>query len=161
MLPCHSSPSLSCMLRYYRDYSYWFFLLYCSVSSRSFLNFFILSSFIFPAFKALRFAFNQFNISLSSATYFDGFLWFVSRKSTTSSYRFCQRSSCVIHQSMHLGKGNSCKASISSAIIRKTLNPLAHLFFIPFPSKQSGLIAIVRICILSIPSCSSLATSLI
>ena len=42
--------------------------------ARSFLNISTLSGFIFPAFKALRFAFNQFKWSCSSIRYFDGFL---------------------------------------------------------------------------------------
>ena len=50
---------LSRMLRYYRDYSYWFFLLYCSVISRSFLNFSTLSGFIFPAFISFRLCLSQ------------------------------------------------------------------------------------------------------
>jgi len=77
-------------------YSYWFFLLYCSVISRSFLNFSILSGFIFPAFKTLRFAFTQFSISCSSMRCFDGFLLLVLMKSITSSYLACHFSSCDI-----------------------------------------------------------------
>ena len=54
-------------------YSYWFFLLYCSVISRSFLNFSILSGFIFPALINLREALSQFSILCSSMRCFDGF----------------------------------------------------------------------------------------
>ena len=51
---------LSRMLQYYRDhYSYWFFLRYCSVISRSFLNFSTLSGFIFPAFISFRLCLSQ------------------------------------------------------------------------------------------------------
>ena len=51
---------LSRMLRYYCDhYSYWFFLLYCSVISRSFLNLSTLSNFIFPAFISFRLCLSQ------------------------------------------------------------------------------------------------------
>ena len=93
----HRVSLLSCMLRYYRDhYSYWFFLLYCSVISRSFLNFSTLSGFIFPAFIALRFAFNQFKWSCSSIRCREGFRLFVSINVITSLYRIFQRSSCVI-----------------------------------------------------------------
>ena len=88
---------LSRMLRYYRNaYSYWFFLLYCSVNSRSFLNFSTLSAFIFPTLRAFLLAFTQFRWSCSSILCFDGFRLLASIKPTTSSYRFCQRSSCVI-----------------------------------------------------------------
>ena len=77
-------------------YSYWFFLLYCSVNSRSFLNFSTLSDFIFPAFIAFLLAFNQFKWSCSSIRCFDGFLWFSSRNPVTSLYLASHRSSCVI-----------------------------------------------------------------
>ena len=94
------SPSISIlsrMSRYYRDhYSYWFFLLYCSVISRSFLNFSTLSIFIFPAFIALRFAFSQFKWSCSSILCRDEFRLLVSINVTTSIYFTIHRSSCVI-----------------------------------------------------------------
>ena len=89
--------SLSRMLRYYRNhYSYWFFLLYCSVISRSFLNISTLSAFIFPAFNAFRFAFSQFRWSCSSIRCFDGFRWFSFRIPITSLYLTNHLSSCVI-----------------------------------------------------------------
>ncbi len=66
--------SLSRILRYYRNhYSYWFFLLYCSIISRSFLNFSTLSGFIFPTFITFLLAFNQFKWSCSSIRCRDGF----------------------------------------------------------------------------------------
>ena len=74
---------LSSMLRYYRDYSYWFFLLYYSVISRSFLNFSTLPAFIFPALRAFLFAFSQLMWSCSSSRCFEGFRLLVSIKPTT------------------------------------------------------------------------------
>ena len=65
-------------------YSYWFFLLYCSVISISLLNFSTLSGFIFPAFITFLLAFSQFKWSCSSILCRDGFRWFVLMKSTTS-----------------------------------------------------------------------------
>ena len=76
--------------------SYWFFRLYCSVSSNSFRNFSTRSGFIFPAFITLRFAFSQLRQSCSSILCLDGFRWLVSMKSITSLYRSIHRSSCVI-----------------------------------------------------------------
>ena len=89
--------SLSRMLRYYHDYySYWFFLLYCSVISRTFLNFSTLSGFIFPALRAFLLAFTQLSISCSSIRCFDGFHLLVSINFTTSLYLAIHFSSCVI-----------------------------------------------------------------
>lgn len=76
-------------------YSYWFFLLYSSVISRSFLNFSTLSAFIFPAFITFLFALSQFKWSCSSILCLDGFRWFISINSITSSYLANHRSSCV------------------------------------------------------------------
>ena len=88
---------LSRMLRYYHDhYSYWFFLLYCSVNSRSFLNFSTLSSFIFPALRAFLLALSQFRWSCSSILCLDGFRLFVSINVTTSLYFAIHFSFCVI-----------------------------------------------------------------
>ena len=56
----HRVSILFCTLRYYRDhYSYWFFLRYCSVSSRSFLNFSNLSGFSVPAFNCFLLCFSH------------------------------------------------------------------------------------------------------
>ena len=88
--PCGSPQGLSL-------YCHWFLRLYCSVSSRSFLNFSTLSGFIFPAFIALRFALSQLRtVRLSSSSCFDGFRLLVSMKFFTSLYFAIHLSSCVI-----------------------------------------------------------------
>ena len=115
--------SLSRMLRYYRNhYSYWFFLLYCSVISRSFLNFSTLFGFIFPAFKAFLLAFSQFRWSCSSIRCFDGFRWFSSRNPITSSYLAIHLSSCVIYNLSSIGLSKA-----AHIVFISTISPNSHL----------------------------------
>ena len=88
---------LSLSLQTSAIYSYWFFLLNRSVSSKSFLKFSTLSGFIFPAFKAFLLAFSQFKWSCSSIRCRDGFRLFVSINVITSLYLVIHFSSCVMY----------------------------------------------------------------
>ena len=82
----------------YRDYWYWFTLLYCSTNVSKSLNNLILSSFIFPALITFLLAFNQLSKSCSSIRYFDGFRLLVSINVLISLYFANQRSSYFIEQ---------------------------------------------------------------
>ena len=80
----------------YRDYWYWFTLLYCSINASKSSNILILSGFIFPAFINFLLAFNQLSISCSSIRCFNGFRLLVSINVFISLYLANQRSSCFI-----------------------------------------------------------------
>ena len=80
----------------YRNYRYWFTLLYRSINASNSSNILILSGFIFPAFSNFLLAFNQLSISCSSIRYFDGFRLLVSINDFISLYLANQRSSCFI-----------------------------------------------------------------
>ena len=82
----------------YRDYWYWFTLLYCSINASKSSNILILSGFIFPAFINFLLAFNQLSKSCSSIRYFDGFRLLVSINVFISLYLANQRSYCFIEQ---------------------------------------------------------------
>ena len=75
---------------------YWLTLLFSSQISMSLLNASTRSGLSVPAFLSFLLAFTQFSISCSSIRCLLGFRLFSSMKPFTSSYRFCQRSSCVI-----------------------------------------------------------------
>ena len=111
------------MLRYYRyHYSYWFFLLYSSVISRSFLNFSALSGFILSALRAFLLALHQLSISCSSIRWRDGFLWFSSRNPITSSYLAIHLSSCVIYNLSSIGLSKA-----AHIVFISTISPNSHL----------------------------------
>ena len=81
-------------------YTYWFTLRYLSASSSRRENFCIRPAGSSPLVINFIFRRIQFHISLSSAAYLDGRLWFSSINATTSSYLACQRSDWVIEDCM-------------------------------------------------------------
>ena len=90
--------SKMCYLAFFQ--TYWFTLRYLSASSSRRENFCIRPAGSSPLVINFIFRRIQFHISLSSAAYLDGRLWFSSINATTSSYLACQRSDWVIEDWM-------------------------------------------------------------
>ena len=89
----------------YRNYRYWFTLLYRSINASNSSNILILSGFIFPAFSNFLLAFNQLSISCSSIRYFDGFRLLVSINDFISIIS-CQPTFILCHRKNSLGSQN-------------------------------------------------------